>query len=88
MLKPPAKTIRSGREVDVEAEATEEEIVEATVETEKEIEMVTNEKKTAGKDESDEQVETAFPFRVVAAGERLQFYTLKRVVRPAVKFWM
>jgi len=49
MLKVPAKTIRSGREVDVEAEATEEEIVEATVETETEIEMVTNEKKTAGK---------------------------------------
>ena len=44
-----AKTIKSGREVDVEAEATEEEIVEATVETETEIEMATNEKKTAGK---------------------------------------
>jgi len=49
LLKAPAKTIRSGREVDVEAEATEEEIVEATVVTETEIEMVTNEKKTAGK---------------------------------------
>lgn len=49
MLRAPAKTIKSGREVDVEAEATEEEIVEAEeVETETEIEMVTNEKKTAG----------------------------------------
>ena len=46
-----AKTIKSGREVDVEAEATEEEIVEAEVETETEIEMATNEKKTAGKRE-------------------------------------